>query len=386
MLLTRASKFIAGVAFAVVAVLTVSGCKVSLNAAPAASANTTAEPTAHHAKETSAKHTSAKHTASRHKASGHKKAAHAKTGGSHAQQQSADALIIEPSGSFSPVYRLISNARHSIDITMYEFADTTAEADLASAAKRGVHVQVILDQRETSTNQTAYKYFNAHGIKAVWSSSAFEYTHQKTLVVDGSEAVILTANLTSKYYSTSRDFLVTDTTKSDVAAITAVFNADFAHRSITPGDGADLVWSPTDSQGKLLGVINGATKSLRIYSEEMGDTVVEKALIAAAKRGVDVQVCGENEDSEYNSAYGKLSKAGVHISYYDSPSGFYIHGKVIEADFGTSRAKAFIGSENFSSTSLNRNRELGLVTSSPAILSAMASTFAGDFQRGTHWS
>jgi cardiolipin synthase A/B len=379
MLLTRASKFMAGVAFAVVAVLTVSGCKVSLNAAPAASAKASAKPTAHHAKETSAKHRSAKS----------KTSPHAKSGHSHAQphqQQSADALIVEPSGSFSPVYRLISNARHSINITMYEFTDSTAEGDLAAAAKRGVHVQVILDQRESSTNKTAYKYFNAHGIKVVWSSTAFQYTHQKTLTADGSEAIIMTANLTSQYYSTSRDFLVTDTSKSDVAAITAVFNADFAHRSITPGDGADLVWSPTDSQGKLLGVINGATKSLRIYSEEMGDTVVENALIAAAKRGVDVQVCGENEDGEYNSAYGKLAKAGVHISYYDSPSGFYIHGKVIEADFGTSRAKVFIGSENFSSTSLNRNRELGLITSTPAILSAIATTFAGDFQRGTHQS
>jgi cardiolipin synthase A/B len=371
----------AGIAFAVVTVLMVSGCKVSLNAAPAASAHASATPAAHHAKETSAKHAPAKRKASPHPKSG-KKSGHAHT--QPRQQQSADALIIEPSGSFSPVYTLMKNARHSINVTMYEFSDSTAEGDLAAAAKRGVRVQVILDQRESSTNQAAYKYFSAHDIKVVWSSSAFQYTHQKTMTVDGSESVIMTANLTSQYYATSRDFLVTDTNPSDVAAIAAVFNADLAHRSITPGDGADLVWSPTDSQGKLLGLINGATKSLRIYSEEMGDTVVENALIAAAKRGVDVQVCGENEDGEYNSAFAKLTRAGVHISYYDSPSGFYIHGKVIEADFGTSHAKVFIGSENFSSTSLNKNRELGLITSSPAILSAIASTFAGDFQRGTH--
>jgi len=171
-----------------------------------------------------------------------------------------------------------------------------------------------------------------------------------------------------------------------VAAITAVFNADFAHRSITPGDGADLVWSPTDSQDKLLGLINGATSSLRIYSEEMGDTTIENALIKAAKRGVDVQVCGENESGEYDSAYAKLARAGIHISYYSSSTGFYIHGKVIEADYGTSHAKVFIGSENFSSTSLNDNRELGLIISSHAVLTAIASTFAADFKNGTHFS
>jgi phosphatidylserine/phosphatidylglycerophosphate/cardiolipin synthase-like enzyme len=268
-------------------------------------------------------------------------------------------------------------------VLAYEFSDTTAEQDLA--AGRGVHVEVILDSKETSTDDSAYKYLRAHGVKVVWSSSAYYYTHQKSVVLDGGEAVIMTANLTRSYYATSRDFLVVDKNKSDVSAITATFNADFAHRAITPADGADLVWSPTNSQARLLSLINGATKSLRIYSEEMGDVTVENALMAAAKRGVDVQVCGENEDGEYDSAFAKLARAGVHISYFSDPDGFYIHGKVIEADYGTSHAKIFIGSENFSSTSLNRNRELGLITSESSVLSAVSSSFTADFQRGTQW-
>jgi cardiolipin synthase len=294
-------------------------------------------------------------------------------------------LIIEPGAGFSPVYSLINGAKHSIDITMYEFADTAAEKDLAAAAKRGVQVEVILDQAEQKENSSAYSYFRSHGVKVTWSSSRFRYTHQKTMVVDGAEAVIMTANLTSEYYSTSRDFLVTDTARSDVSAITAVFTADFAHRSIHPSDGADLVWSPTDSEDKMLSLINGAHSSLRIYSEEMGDTTIEKALIRAAKRGVDVQVCGENEDGEYDSAFSKLAAAGIHISYYSSSTGFYIHGKVIEADYGRSGAKIFVGSENFSNTSLNDNRELGLIISNQAVMSAIATTFTADFKNGKQW-
>jgi cardiolipin synthase len=295
-------------------------------------------------------------------------------------------LVVEPGAGFSSVYNLINGAKRSIDVTMYEFSDTTAEHDLAAAAKRGVHVHVILDRRERSENSAAYSYFGSHAVKVTWSSPKYRYTHQKTLVVDGSEAVIMTANLTSRYYTTSRDFLVVDTNRADVAAITAVFNADFTHTAVRPGDGSDLAWSPTDSQGKLLGLINGATSSLRIYSEEMGDTTVENALIRAAKRGVDVQVCGENESGEYDSAYSRLARAGIRISYYNSPTGFYIHGKVIEADYGTARAKVFIGSENFSTTSLNDNRELGLIISSHAAMSAIAGTFASDFRNGQLWS
>jgi cardiolipin synthase A/B len=295
-------------------------------------------------------------------------------------------LITEPGAGFGPVYRMISHARHSIDLTMYEFADTTAERDLAAAARRGVQVRVVLDRREDHTNAGAYSYLRSHGVKAVWSSAAYRYTHQKTVIIDGSVAVIMTANLTSKYYSTTRDFLVVDASRPDVAAITRVFNADYAHRPFRPGDGRDLVWSPTDAQDKLLALINGARSSLRIYSEEMGDATVVDALISAAKRGVDVRVCGENTYGEYDSEFAKLARAGVHISYYRDPDGFYIHGKVIEADYGTRHAKVFIGSENFSSTSLNRNRELGLIVSGPAVLAAVARTFAADFRQGKRWS
>jgi cardiolipin synthase A/B len=296
------------------------------------------------------------------------------------------ALITEPQAGFSPVYHLIKHAKHRIDLTMYEFSDTKAEHDLAAAARHGVTVKVVLDQREKSHNSAAFDYLKSHGVKVVWSSTRFEYTHQKTLLVDGSTAVIMTANLTSEYYSSTRDFLVMDTKAADVAAITQVFNADFAHRSIQPGDGKDLVWSPTDSQAKLLALIGGATKSLRIYSEEMGDTTIEDALIKAARRGVNVKVCGENESGEYDSDFSRLNAAGVHISYYSSSHGFYIHGKVVEADYGTSHAQVFIGSENFSSTSLNRNRELGLITSNQKVLSAIAATFAGDYRNGKHLS
>jgi cardiolipin synthase len=295
-------------------------------------------------------------------------------------------LFTEPKQGFSPVYNLINGAKTSIDLTMYELEDSTAEKDLVAAEKRGVDVRVILDQREESENSAAYNYLKNNGVHVVYSWSKYYYTHEKSMVIDGSTAMIMSANLTSQYYSTSRDFLVTDTNAEDVAAIVKVFNADYAHESVTPGVGADLVWSPTNAQAKLLALINGATSSLRLYANEMDDAAIENALVSAAERRVDVQVCGENEDGEYNSAYARLADAGVHISYYSNPDGFYIHAKAIVADLGKSDAKVFIGSENFSNTSLTENRELGLIISNTAIESSVASTFATDFKGGTPWS
>ena len=174
----------------------------------------------------------------------------------------------------------------------------------------------------------------------VWSSSKYEYTHQKTLVVDGSEAVIMTANLTSQYYATSRDFLVTDTSQADVERDRRRLQRRLTHITASPPATA-RTWSgrPPTPRTSCSALINGAQHSLRIYSEEMGDSTIEKALIAAANRGVDVQVCGENTGGEYDSDFAKLTEGGVHVSYYSDEDGFYIHGKVIEADYGARRGQ-----------------------------------------------
>jgi phosphatidylserine/phosphatidylglycerophosphate/cardiolipin synthase-like enzyme len=313
-------------------------------------------------------------------------ASHAATRPAAAPAAAADTLHTLPDQGMSWFYRQINGAKSSIDLTMYELQDTTAEHDLGNAASRGVDVRVILDEREKSENSAAYSYLTSHGVNVVYSWTKYYYTHEKCMVIDGTTADIMTLNLQSQYYSTTRDFAVVDTTASDVNAIVKVFNADYAHSSVTPGAGADLVWSPTTAQADLTGIINKATTSLQIYSEEMDDTTVTNDLVAAAKRGVNVQVVGENEDGEYDSEYTTLAKAGVQISYYSSSTGFYIHGKVIMADHGTSAAKIFIGSENFSNTSLTENRELGLIIKNKTIESSVNTDFGKDFSGGTRWT
>jgi cardiolipin synthase A/B len=369
----------------VIACLGIAGCQLQAGlAGPKTHHKAHAE---HHRK---AHHKGHKKTHAKHHAKSHHKAKHHPHPRPHHPRHvkakpaagGPDSLVVEPSGGFSAVYQLINHARHSINVTMFEFADTTAEHDLGAAAKRGVNVRVILDQREHSTNSDAYSYFKSHGIKVVWSSTKFEYTHQKTLTFDDSVSMVQSANLTQRYYSTSRDFLVEDTNAADIAAIVKAFNADFAHHPVTPGDGHDLVWSPTDSERQILSVINGAKKTLRVYSEEMGFSTVIDALEAAAKRGVNVQVCGENSDSEYTRTFEEMARKGVHISYFSSSTGFYIHGKVVLADYGTSRERVFIGSENFSNTSLNRNRELGLITTAHSMMSPIVKVFGPDFAKG----
>jgi cardiolipin synthase A/B len=304
-----------------------------------------------------------------------------------AQSSASDfTLYTEPDAGFTWLYDQINDAETSIDMTMYELSDTTAEEDLVAAEARGVDVRVILDEREESTDEAAYDYLTENGVSVVWSWDKYYYTHEKSIVFDGTTADVMTLNLTSEYYSTSRDFAVVDTDANDVAAIVKVFNDDYVHESVTPGAGDDLVWSPTTSKTDLLDLINDAQYSLQIFSEEMDDSTVVDDLCDAAENGVTVQLVGENEDGEYDSEYNELYDCGVQISYYSSSTGFYIHGKVILADYGESTDDVFIGSQNFSNTSLTENRELGLIINDTSVESSINSTFTSDFAGGTPWS
>ncbi|HEY8023321.1 MAG TPA: phospholipase D-like domain-containing protein [Burkholderiaceae bacterium] len=292
-------------------------------------------------------------------------------------------LLTEPGQGLTPIYNLINSAKKTIDMTMYELTDTTAENLLVQAAASGVAVRVILDQdNEKSHNQSAYTLLTSHGVQVHWANTAYTYTHQKTITVDGVTTAIMTLNLTSQYYSTSRDFAVIENDVNDIKAIEAVFNADFVNKKITPAVGDDLVWSPTNSQTKLLAIINGAKSTLNVENEEMADTAITDALAAAAKRGVKVNVT-MTANSSYKSALDTLKAAGVKIATYAASASLYIHAKVIVADFGATGAIAFMGSENFSDTSLNHNRELGLTLTDGSILSTLNTTLSGDFKGGT---
>jgi hypothetical protein len=289
-------------------------------------------------------------------------------------------LLILPDQGESAIYSFVNSATRSIDMTMYELRDTTMVNDLVAREKAGVTVRVILDRQHTSVNGAAFSALQAGGVGVTYSSTAFTYTHQKTITVDGTESYISTGNLDTMFYSTSRDYGVFDTDAADVAAIEQVFNADYAKTSITPTDGDDLVWSPTDSQSHLLALINGAQHSLDIEQEEFSDTALVNAIVAAENRGVTVRVVVESPSS-YTSELNQITAAGGKVTGYSDPNGFYIHAKAIIADYGTSTAKIFLGSENFSSNSLSNNRELGLIISDAGVMTGVETTFSADFNQ-----
>lgn len=292
-------------------------------------------------------------------------------------------LITEPAAGTAPVLQLINNAKTSVDLVMYELEDSQVEQTLAQAESRGVSVRVLLNggyygkPDKSNPNQAAYDYLQAHHVPVRWTPSYFALTHQKTLIVDGKASLIMTFNLTPQYYASSRDFGITDKDTKDISAIETAFVADWQDQKTTAPAGDDLLWSP-GSEGAIIDLINSAKRSLKIYNEEMADSKVVSALGAAAMRGVNVEVVMTNA-SEWHSNFTKLTNDGVHVKTFATSAPLYIHAKMVVAD----NTKVFVGSENFSSGSLDRNRELGIILNDDAVIAHLVPTFSADYADAT---
>ena len=291
-------------------------------------------------------------------------------------------LVTEPDQGMGPVYALMASPGRTLDMTMYELADAKAVAILEADAHRGVVVRVLLDSDyERAYNQPAFTSLSSNGVQVRWAPAGTIF-HQKTITVDDRTSAIMTLNLTSAYYPTSRDFAVTTSEAQDVAAIEQVFDEDWSGSNPPAGGptGVDLVWSP-GAEGPIVALIDSARSSLLVENEEMADPAVITALAGAAQRGVDVEVV-MTDSSSWTGAFSQLVDAGVKVRTYPSDGPLYIHAKVVVADGGS----MFLGSQNFSVSSLDYNRELGIITGDPALIAAVSQTVSADFGGATPFS
>ena len=286
----------------------------------------------------------------------------------------------EPTSGYGFLDAAIASAHHSIEMSVYELTDATIERELIARANAGVDVRVLLnaDYFGTKENAAAYALLRASKVHVEWAPSG-QIFHAKYVVIDARVAYVGTGNLVTVDYASTRDFWVEDARSSDVGAIARTFNADFAHGNATFQAGG-LVWSP-GSTSTLVALIDSAKHSVLVENEEMSSPSIESALESTARRGVSIKVV-MTESSSWTAALEALARDGVHVRVLTS-SQVYIHAKVICVDCQKGTGRVFIGSENFSTSSLSYNRELGLITTTPRAVLAVDTAVNGDYVSGT---
>lgn len=290
-------------------------------------------------------------------------------------------LTVGPDDGPGPVLDAIRAARRRILLEMYMLTSPDAVAALVAARGAGVDVRVLLEPAPfgaPDANLPAFSALASAGVDVRWTARRSGLVHAKLLVVDDRIAIIMSLNLTPAGLGLNREFAITDADPADVRWAQALWNADATGADPgTPPAPTRLIASPIDARGRLTAAIETARSSIAVEMEELSDPALLRHLTTALARAVAVTVVAPASDTSAATAAGlrALAAAGVTVRVLPAPM---IHAKAMVVD----QRIAYVGSVNFTRASLDDNREVGILLETPAALTRIAATIAGDAARG----
>ncbi|WP_215844012.1 phospholipase D-like domain-containing protein [Acidithiobacillus montserratensis] len=272
-------------------------------------------------------------------------------------------LYVEPDAGLAPIIQMIQQARYTVDVGVYYLSDRPILNALRVAHARGVDVRVIIEgkpygmkpwqvrkeEREieatgASLHLAPYR-FTSHG-------DQYAFYHAKYLC-NGKSCEVGTANFDWSAFHRNREYIYVTKNPTVVQAVRAVFAADWTNRKAPAYTHRALVLSPGTSAVQLLEVIN-QPGPIDVESEELGP--YRPILDALAAKGSDLRlILPSSINSEDQRDVAFLRSHGCQVRLLPKKP-LYMHAKMIVGS-----RLAFIGSENFTQTSLEDNREMGLL-------------------------
>lgn len=272
-------------------------------------------------------------------------------------------LIVLPDDSARPILDAINRATKSLRIKMFVFSDPQLLNAVIAAQQRGVEVRVMLNPaRRTgeSENEEARARLTEAGVEVLDSNPAFGLTHEKSMVVDDTQAFVNSLNWATENFTETRDYAVVTSREAEVQEIIDCFEADWSRESFDPGQRAHLIWCPTNGRDRLAQLIDGAEHVLFIQNERYQDPIMIEHLVRAARRGVKVHLMARpahtlKEDQLIEGVGGLRILHDVGIKIHKLKH-LKLHAKMILADGD----RGIVGSINLAPGSFDSRRELAI--------------------------
>ncbi|HEY8244923.1 MAG: phospholipase D-like domain-containing protein [Vicinamibacteria bacterium] len=284
-------------------------------------------------------------------------------------------LVILPDDGAAPLVDAIRGATSSLRLKMFVLTHEKLIGELIAAHGRGLMVRVMLNpaRRNGKEDNVASRYaLVAAGVAVQDSSPAFELTHEKSLVVDGTAAYVMSLNWEKRNLRKTRDFAVATTERDEVDEIAACFDADWARVPFAPPVSSALVWCNRNARERFARFVDAATSTLWLQNERYQDPVVVERIVRAANRGVDVRALARRPHAlkeaklvEGLAGLRAMQDAGAKVHRM---KGLKLHGKVMIAD----GARAIVGSVNLTPGSFDARRDLAIEVDDPAVVAPLA--------------
>ncbi len=272
-------------------------------------------------------------------------------------------LIVLPDDSAKPILELIERAKKSLRIKMFLFSDPHLLKAVVAARHRGVDVKVMLNPARRSgesENKLSHKQLKAEGVHVLDSNPAFDVTHEKSMVLDDTTAVICSLNWATKNLTETRDYAVATSHAHEVAEILECFEADWARTDFRVGEHSHLIWCQGNGRERIAEFIDSAKDTIFLQNERYQDAVIIERLVRAARRGVKIHVMARPphklKKEKLVEAVGGLrimEDVGIKINKLKH---LKLHAKMLLAD----HSHAIVGSINLAPGSFDSRRELAI--------------------------
>jgi phosphatidylserine/phosphatidylglycerophosphate/cardiolipin synthase-like enzyme len=290
---------------------------------------------------------------------------------------------------------VLDAAQQTIDATSFDLNLPSVINALVSASQRGVKVRVVydgtngsLDLNNKATNGQpldAIKTLKAAKVSLVDGGRSSGLMHDKMIIVDGQTLFMGSWNMSYNDTYRNNNNLLEITEPRLIANYQAKFNELFVDKHFgakakvkvpNPSLMADGVqvenyFAPEDDvMAKLVSYVQGAAKSVHYMIYTFTHADLSAAMIASAKKGVEVQGVIENRGASQGSL-PDLFCAGLPVKTDGNP--YTMHHKVIIIDGET----VITGSFNFTKSADTVNDDNVLVIHSAAV----AGLYEQEFQR-----
>jgi len=299
------------------------------------------------------------------------------------KEEAQHRLIVEPDEGTAPVVALIDGAHHSLLVKQFTLTDSAVMSALVRAHQRHVAMRIMLNPHRSSgdrANDESFKALRHAGLKVEWSNPAFAVTHEKSMVIDDSVALISTFNYATKYFTETRDYGIVTERPHQVAEVISGFEADWHRKPFEPDRDSGLLWSSNNSRHLMAWFIDTAEKDLIIQHPKFVDATIVERIAAARKRGVKVRLLcgGKHGISDWDildtfASLRLLDRFGVKVRRQKH---LKLHAKLLIVD----GERAQLGSMNIDRSAFDLRRELGIVVSDAPIIKALIKVFDHDWR------
>jgi len=271
------------------------------------------------------------------------------------------------------IVELINNAENEIFLEVYMLTEKRIQESLIKAHNRWIELKIILEKdpyMAYSINDKAYNKLQKAWIDIIWSSkSNYSFNHSKILIIDDL-SIISTGNFSYSTFTKNRDFFIFTEDLNTKNKLKENFYNDYNSTKINIFDN-NLIFSPNSSRIKFEKLFDEAERNIKMYFQYLkDDELVNKLINIKKEKNISIEIIIPNTATEDENTI-KLKNAWINILVLPK---YKMHAKAILVD----EKYLFIWSINFSTYSIDRNREIWILIKNKNIIDEFLAIFSQD--------